>query len=105
MANSHSRVQSTFFLMLLALLNFALSIAIIVAAIWALSTLAQIRKNQRLLFVELDRIGAALGIVRQQPMIRCACGNFFEPDLTGCPHCGRAKAADAEAESVPSQPR
>ena len=88
--------------MLAALLNAGLALAYFIAFIWILRTLARLRRDQLAIFSELERISDAVGVPpRRQLVIACPqCGTHYSPELTGCPHCGRAKPANAQPESV-----
>jgi len=84
-------------------MNLVVLILAIAAASWLARQLSSIRADQRAMFEELDRIASALGLPpRQRLMIRCSrCHNFFAPELTGCPACGRAKPSNASVTPIP----
>ena len=86
--------------MLLWLINLAFSIAFIATLLSIVKTLAQLRRDQAALVREVERIGQFLGVpVQRQLMIVCThCGTQYQPDLTGCPHCGRAKPDHVQPE-------
>jgi hypothetical protein len=66
--------------------------------VWALVTLARLRRDQLKIAAELTRIAHALGVPpeRQTPVILCdQCGAQYLADKTGCTNCGRAKPNDA----------
>jgi hypothetical protein len=88
--------------MLFALGNFALFIGSVASYIWILRTLAQLRRDQVVLFAELDRIADFLGVpARRQLMVACShCGSRYQPNLTGCPRCGHRKPDDLQPEAV-----
>ena len=74
-----------------------LFIAFVVAFVWGLRTLAELRRGQAELRAEIARLGNALGVLpRSTPVIVCEkCGAVYDADLSGCTVCGRAKSEDA----------
>jgi hypothetical protein len=66
--------------------------------VWALVTLANVRRDQLKIAAELALIARALGVRPgpPAPVILCdQCGALYPADKTGCTNCGRAKPKDA----------
>jgi hypothetical protein len=83
---------------LLGLVNSAISLALVVAFFWALSTLADLRRGQVQLQEEIDRIIEALGLPsrRARAAVRCEhCGAVYLDTLPECYRCKRPRPANA----------
>jgi len=84
------------------MIDWLLSVAFLVAIVWGLVTIAELKRGQRALIEDMTRLTQGLGFPRPaKPVVTCErCGAQYDAELTGCNVCGRAKPKGADAPSA-----